>query len=172
MSKPVKELVAKSLSARFEGLTSLAVCGYQGLDAEDTRIMRGRLCEKDIHFTVIKNSCARRAFKENGLDLAVPLLDGPCALAWGSDSVVSVVRELIDISKEAEGLTIKAALMEGDVFSGDGQIDQLSKYPTRDEAIGQVVQCALSGGANLASAITGPGGQIGGILKTIEEKDN
>ena len=93
MSKPVKELVRKELINRFDGVSSLAVVGFSGISAVNTRKIRGQLREKEISMTVVKNSIARQAFKEVGLDSAVGLLDGPCAIAYGADSVVSVVRE-------------------------------------------------------------------------------
>jgi large subunit ribosomal protein L10 len=171
MSKPVKKLIRDELIKRFDGLTQLAVVSFTGVDANTTNAIRARLAEKDIRVSVVKNSLARQAFKEVGIEGAGALLDGPCAVAYGADSVVTVVRELLDIGKDAPNLSVKAAFMEGDVFAED-RIDALSKFPTREEAIGQVVQCVLSSGANLAGCLVGPASQIAGILKTIEEKSD
>jgi len=94
-------------------------------------------------------------------------------VAFGVDqeqvSVVNVVRELLDIAKEAPNLVVKAAVLEGDVFGKD-QIDALSKYPTRDEAIARTVSCVLAPGAKLAGCLVGPGGKIASLLKAIQEK--
>jgi ribosomal protein L10 len=170
MSKQVKELIRKDLAHRWEGLQSVAICGFTGLDSEKTYEMRTRLTEKDISFHVVKNSLARQAFSDIGLDLAADLLDGPCAVAFGSDSVVSVVRELLDIRKGAPALTVKAAVMEGEVFTGEAEVARLSQFPTRDEALSQVIGCVLSAGANLSACLLGPASQLAGILKAIEEK--
>jgi large subunit ribosomal protein L10 len=169
MSKPVKNMIRQELAQRFAELNSVAICGFTGLNADQTYAMRGRLEEKDIEFMVVKNSMARQAFKEVGLDMAGDLLNGPCAVAWGADSIVSVVRELLDFHKQAPALTVKAALMEGEVYAGEQDVDRLSKFPTRDEAIAEVVGCALSAGSNIAGCLVGPSGQIASILKTIEE---
>jgi len=169
MSKPVKKLIRDELIKRFDGVTQLAVVSFSGVDATTTNAIRTRLAEKDIRVSVVKNSLARQAFRKLGIQNAGELLDGPCAVAYGADSVVTVVRELLDISKETPNLTVKAAFMEGDVFTRD-KIDALSKYPTRQEAVSQVLGCVLSAGANLAGCLVGPAGQIAGILKGIEEK--
>jgi ribosomal protein L10 len=169
MSKPVKEMMRRELIRRFEGVTSLAVVGFSGLDAVSTNRIRGRLRQRDIRMTVVKNSVARQAFEAVGLPSARGLLDGPCAVAYGADSVVSVVRELLDLRKEAPQLTVKAALLEGEVF-GAQQIDELSRYPNRQEAIGRVVQCVLSPGGRLAGALRGPGGALAAALKTIADR--
>jgi len=169
MSKPVKKLIRDELIKRFDGVTQLAVVGFTGVDANTTNTIRARLAGKDIRVSVVKNALAKQAFRELGIDIVGQLLDGPCAVAYGADSVVTVVRELLDISKETPNLVVKAAFMEGDLFTQD-KIAALSKYPTRPEAIGQALSCVLSAGANLAACIIGPAGQIAGILKSIEDK--
>ncbi len=170
MSKPIKTMIQKELAGRFDGVSSVAIVNFTGIDADQTYAMRGRLAEKEIALTVVKNSLAKQAFKEVGLESAVGLLDGPCAIAYGSDSVVTVVRELLDIQKSTPNLQVRGAVLDGDIFSGASEVKQLSNFPTRDEAIGQVVECALSAGANLAGCLIGPGGQVSSILKAIEEK--
>ncbi len=173
MSKPIKELIRTELVKRFEGVTSLAVVGFTGLDAIATHNLRGRLHDKQIRLTVVKNSVARQAFKQLGLEAAGSLLDGPCAVAYGADSVVTVVRTLMDVAKEtakgAPSLTIKAALLDGQPFAAD-QIEALSKYPNRDEAIARVVSVVLAGGSKLAACLVGPGSSVASILKTVQDK--
>ncbi len=169
MSKPVKKLIRDELIKRFDGVTQLAIVGFTGVDANTTNVIRARLAGKDIRVSVVKNALAKQAFRELGIDNAAQLLDGPCAIAYGADSVVTVVRELLDIGKDAPNLVVKAAFMEGDLFTQD-KIAALSKYPTRPEAIGQALSCVLSAGANLAACIIGPAGQIASILKGIEDK--
>jgi ribosomal protein L10 len=170
MSKPVKELMTRELVKRFDGLTSVAICNFAGVGAVRTNEIRGRLREQGIRVTVVKNSLARKAFDEVGLGLAGGLLDGPCAVVYGGESVVNVVRELLAIKKETPELTVKAAVLEGDVFPSEDEVNRLSKFPTRDEAISEVLGAVLSAGSNLAGCLTGPGGALAGILKAIEEK--
>ena len=172
MSKPVKELVRNELMKRFQGIDSLAVVGFTGLDAITTHGVRGRLREKGVRMTVVKNSVARQAFKQMGLQKAAEMLDGPCAIAYSPDpkiGVVSVVRALLDVAKDSPKLTVKAALLEGEIFASE-RIQELSTFPTRDEALGQLAALLLAPGRKLAACLIGPGGKVAAILKTIEEK--
>lgn len=169
MSKPVKALIKNELEKRFEGITSLAVVGITGIDGVRNHEIRGRLLAKDIRLTVVKNSIARQAFREIGLSPAAEMLDGPCAVAYGADSVVTVVRELLDIKRETPNLTVKAALLEGEIFGAD-RIAELSALPTLGEALSGIVRCVLSPGAKLAGCLVGPGGKIASLVKAIEDK--
>jgi len=169
MSKVVKELVRRELIKRFDGITSMAVVGFTGVDAVATGEIRKRLVSKGIRLTVIKNALAKQAFEAVGLEVAVGLLDGPCAIATGDDSVVEIIRELLEIGRETPELTVKAAVLEGDAF-GPERIRELSAYPTRDEAISRLVGCVTWPGARLGGCLVGPGRKVAALVKAIEEK--
>jgi large subunit ribosomal protein L10 len=156
MSKPVKNLIKQELSRRLDGATSLAVIGFTGLDSNTTNTVRGKLAKKQMRVSVVKNALAKQTFKELGIEQASGLLEGPCALVYGGESVVNIVRELIEIGKDAAAMQLKGAVMEGTVFRGAEEVEALSKYPTRDEAIANLVAAILSPGRKLAAAILAP----------------
>jgi len=169
MSKPVKEMLRKDLSRRLEGVSSLAVVSLIGLDGPATTRVRAQLRDKGIRLTVVKNSIARSAFETVGIGNGKQLLDGPCALAYGGDSVVTVVRELVEMGKEDENLRVKAALFEGELF-GEDRVEQLSRYPTREEAIGRIAAAAVAPARAIAGCLAGPAGKLAGAIKAVEER--
>ena len=174
MSKPVKQMIRAQLLERLEGVKSLAVVGFSGLDAVATNRIRGLLREKSIRMTVVRNLLAKQAFHEVGLDQAGGLLEGPCAVTYSLEhdqgALITMVRELLAIGREYPALTVKAALMDGDVYQGDADVSALSKFPTREEALSQVLGSILSPASSLAACIVTPGGQVASLLKAIEEK--
>lgn len=169
MSKPVKDMIRKELAKRFEGIESMAVVGFSGLDGTRTNEIRGRLLAKDMRMLVVKNSLARQALGDLKMSAAADLLDGPCAVVYGADNVVNIVRELLSIHREAEALTVKAALLDGEVFGAD-RIEELSRYPNREEAVARVMGLALAPGGRLAACMVGPGARVASLVKTVEDK--
>lgn len=167
MSKPVKNLLRKEIAKRLDGVRDVAVVSVVGIDGNTNNRLRGELLEKGIRVMVVKNAMGRQAFEDMGLGPAAHLLNGPCAIAFGGESVVDIVREIV--AKAIPELKVKGAYMEGEVF-GPERVDELSKYPTRAEALGNISCAATSPGANLVGALIGPGGVIAGILKTLEER--
>jgi large subunit ribosomal protein L10 len=169
MSKTIKKLLREEVTRRLEGVKDLAVVGVVGIDGVTNNRMRGELQKKGIDVMVVKNAMARQAFAELGLKGADDLLDGPCALAFGGESLVDLVREMFDRTRTVPKLVVKGAYMEGEVFGPD-RIEALSKYPTRIEALGRLSSIVMSPGAKLVGAVVGPGAILAGILKTIQEK--
>jgi large subunit ribosomal protein L10 len=169
MSKPIKSLITHSYQSRFADVDSAVLIDIRGVGANDTMRLRQDLAGKQIRVTVVKNSLARTAFKGTALEELNRLLEGPNAMVYGGQSVVEVARELITIVKQIKEIEFKGAIMEGMLFGPD-EVEALSKYPTREEAIAQTVQIFLSPAQNLVGAALGPGRKIASLVKAVEEK--
>ncbi|MGA2582719.1 MAG: 50S ribosomal protein L10 [Tepidisphaeraceae bacterium] len=170
MSKKVKSLIEKELSGKFSELDTVAVISPRGIDGVKNNQLRRRLREKGMRMTVVKNSLARRASDKTKIKGFDKLLDGPSAVIYGKSSVSAIARLLLDEKKADEKLELRGIFFDGEIYVGDKGIQQVSKFPTREEAIALVVGAILGPGRKLAAAIKGPGGKLGGILKTLEEK--
>lgn len=170
MSKFVKELMVEDLQKRFGELTEFLVVSTIGIEGNDNNEMRGTLLEKSIKVSVVKNSVMRQALvaleKSNAAELFAA---GPCAIAYGGDSVVDVAKEIEIWAKKLSTLQIKGAYIDGEVLDSDSA-GALSKMLSRAELHGQIIVLALSPGRRVAGAITGPAGYIAGCIKTIIEK--
>jgi len=91
-------------------------------------------------------------------------------VVYGKQSVATIARLLLDLKKADDTLELRGVFFDGEVYADKAGVEKVSKLPTREEAIGQLVALILSPGRNLAGALLGPGGKLASILKTIEEK--
>jgi large subunit ribosomal protein L10 len=91
-------------------------------------------------------------------------------VVFGEASVSAIARMLLDEKKADDTIELRGVFFDGEAYVGQEGVEAVSKLPTREEAIGQIVALLLSPGTNLAGAIKGPGGTLASILKTIEEK--
>jgi large subunit ribosomal protein L10 len=169
MSKPIKNLTTASYRKRFSELDGAVLVDVRGVKSNQANNLRGALKKKSVRVTVVKNSLARKALAGTKLEGLSKLFEGPSALVYGSDSVVTVARELIDACKEIEALKFKGAIMDGTMF-GPEQVKELAKYPTKPEAQAKLVTLIFSPGRKLAGQIVAPGRKIASLVKAIQEK--
>jgi large subunit ribosomal protein L10 len=170
MSKKVKSLIERDLSSRFKDLDGCAVINPRGINAIKNNQIRRRLREKGVRMTVVKNTLARRATDKTKLKGFDKLLDGPSAVIYGKASISAIARMLLDEKKLDETLELRGAFFDGEIFVGEKGVEQVSKLPTREEAIGLVVAALLSPGRKLAGVFKGQASIVASIIKTVEEK--
>ncbi|MCC5830228.1 MAG: 50S ribosomal protein L10 [Phycisphaeraceae bacterium] len=169
MSKPVKNLIINQYKERFESLEGAVVIDMRGIKSNDNNALRTALAGEGIRVTVLSNLLARHAIRGTALESLSPVLEGSCAMAYGANSVVDLARTLLVKQNEMKVFEFKGAVLEGQLYGAD-EIEKLSKMPTREEAIAGVIGAALSAGSNLMATVTAAGGNVMGVVKTIEEK--
>jgi large subunit ribosomal protein L10 len=168
MSKPVKDLITKELREQYQGVDSVCVVDLTGLDSKANHAFRGGLRAKGIAMHVVKNSLARRAFREGPLAPLGEALDGPCALVTGGESIVDVAKELAKWAKQFPQVGLKKAIIEGDADLVG--VAELATWKGRTELIGEIAMLAASPGRSIAGCLNSPGGKIAGCLKALIEK--
>ncbi|MCH8150158.1 MAG: 50S ribosomal protein L10, partial [Planctomycetes bacterium] len=114
MSKPVKDLITNELRKRFEGVEEACVVDISGMSVLEQESLRAALREKSAKLRVIKNSMARRAWKDTVLEPLGLSLTGPCAMVTTSESLIEAAKTLVAAAKEYESLSLKEAMIEGD----------------------------------------------------------
>jgi len=164
MSKQVKETICRELAERFRDVDACMVFDPTGLDGATANRLRGEMSQARVRMRMAKNSLLKRALVGLPLEPVGGLLDGPCALAWGSESIVDVAKLLVAKAKEMPGLVIKGAVMEGQPLDAAAAAN-LSRMPTLGEIRASVVGQVLAPGAGLAAAVLGPGAMIANLLK-------
>lgn len=170
MSKKVKALIEKELGNRLSDLDAVAVISPRGINANRNNAIRRKLHAQGLRMTVVKNTLARRATEKSRLKGFEKLLDGPSAVVYGKASISAIARLLLDEKKTDDKLELRGVFFDGEVYAGEDGVKQVSKLPTREEAIGLLIGASLSPGRKLAAALKSPGSNLGSILKTIEEK--
>ena len=119
--------------------------------------------------TVVRNAMAAKALEFVGLKGAKELLTGTNAVVYGGESVVDVVKELVEQAKKIEKLKIKGSIVEGRILDSKSTT-ALSKLPNKKELQSMIVGQILGPGRKLAGQIKGPAGKLAGQVKAVIEK--
>jgi len=169
MSKYVKGLVQNQLEKAFSGVSEFLVVSIKGINGVDNNVMRGALHEKNIRVSVVKNTLARNAYKALGVKVPEGLFAGPCAIAYGGDSIVDVAKEMVTWTKKLKALEVKGAFLDGEAMDAAGAV-AISKMPSRAELQGRIVRAAMGPGSRVAGAVSAPASNIAGCIKSLVKK--
>ena len=172
MSKYVKDLITSDLRKRLDGVADALVVNVIGMKNEKSVALRQRLRQKQIHLMVVKNSLARRATEGTTLAPAFEGTEGTLAVIWGGEDVISLAKEVVKISQDAEfaPFSPKGGAMDGQPLSAD-QVKAVSKWPSRQEQLSILVGQILSPGAMLSSQLVGPARKLASQIEKKSESE-
>lgn len=126
-SKIVEEIVEKAKNA-----SSFVLFENQGLTVAETNELRRELRKSGSDFKIYKNTLAKRAMKELNIDFDSEL-EGPKALAFGSDAVAPI-KTLQDFADKTKKLELKIGYVDGEV-ADKAMLTKLAKIPSRDQLL-------------------------------------
>jgi large subunit ribosomal protein L10 len=163
-------MLVTDLQQRIGDTTEILVVDSSRLDAISDNRFRLALREKDISVLTVKNSMALRALHSREITELDPILEGPSSLVYGGEDIVSLSKEIAGWVDElgSDLIAIKGGVLEGTTLS-KGDVEELSRSPSREELIGQIAGLLLAPGANLAAALLGPGGKLAGQVEAIAD---
>lgn len=127
----VKETSENKLKNSLKESHSVFVVNYSKISSPDISALRQSLTNAQAGFLVVKNTVARRALKEAGLEQLIKAIDGPCGLVFVKEEPVQVCRLLYDFYKGHEQLKLQGAALEDRIISKN-DIEALAKLPAQE----------------------------------------
>ena len=172
MSKYVKDLLAKDIQRRLEGVDEALLVNVVGLDANQSVVLRKQLRDKDIRLLVVKNSLAKRATEGTPLSVAFDGIEGSTAVVWGAEDFIALTKEVseLDRSPAFKHFATQGGVMDGECLTAD-KVKEISKWPSREEQLSIVSGQFLSVGGRLLSQIEAPGGLLASQIEKIAEAE-
>lgn len=124
-----KQVVIDEIKEKFANAKSIVLFDPRGLKVSEVTELRRSLRESGSDYKVYKNTLAKRAIADSGLELD-NYLEGPTAISFSSDELAPV-KIISEFAKKHEALELKAGVVEGKVAN----IEELNSYaaiPSRE----------------------------------------
>ena len=136
MKRPEKEAVVAQLTEEFRNADAVYLTEYRGLTVPQISDLREKL-GRDTSYTVAKNTLARIAAKEAGIEGLDEILAGPTAITFVKGDFIEAAKVIRDFAKDNKALVIKGAAADGTVYDAEGakKLADLKSRPQRRQGI-------------------------------------
>jgi large subunit ribosomal protein L10 len=165
MATVKKEKIVESLQETFKKCNVGILTDYRGMNTSEMSDLRRKLRESGIEYRVVKNSLAQFAARNAGIGELADSFTGPVAVAFGYGEVPEPAKILTDFIRTTKSiLSIKGGFFEDRVLSPK-DVESLSKLPSREVLIGQLLAGMQSPIYGLVNVLAGPIRGIMGVLQ-------
>lgn len=132
MARTEKVEAVKEIAARFEEADATLLTEYRGLKVGEIADVRGALREANADYKVLKNTLARIAVREAGLEDLAEWLEGPTAIVFVKGDVVEAAKALDEAAKKYPVLVVKGGSLKGGKLIGADDAKFLAKLDSRE----------------------------------------
>lgn len=162
MTKQEKNDVIEVLKGKFEQYNNFYITDTESLSVEQVSKLRNHCFDKQVEMKVAKNTLIKKALESLDAEKYAGVYDSlhkVTALMFSENPKDPAVI-IAGFRKENnnERPVLKAAFINGDVFTGDNQLKALTMIKTKNEMIGEVIGLLLS--------------PIQRVLGALQNKDN
>jgi large subunit ribosomal protein L10 len=157
-----QELVAqyKELASSSKGLI---LTSYSGLSVKETEALRKQVREVGGSFHVVKNTLAKLAFEQAGVELPEGALEGTTAIGFANEGVTDLAKAIVDVIRESEVLKVKGGLIDGLVYDAK-QIMRIASLPSMPVVRAQLLGLLQAPASRVAGALSGSVRQIASVI--------
>ena len=136
MARPEKTAAVAEIVDSFNDSAGAVLTEYRGLTVKQLQDLRRSLGE-NASYAVVKNTLAKIAATEVGIEGFDDLLKGPTAIAFINGDVVEAAKGLRDFAKANPALVIKGGVLDGKSLDAN-EVAKLADLESREVLLGKL----------------------------------
>lgn len=165
-----KELVkttAQAISEVHGDKPNAFVLDFSKITANEINELRSKLFDQGAKIKVIKNTLILKVLQTVGVDIDKKLTGQNAMLIVGED-FITPLKEVFDFIKASDKGAVKFGVLDGKILSEE-DVKALSKLPSRDQLLGQVVGTMLAPIRGFAYTLNGVQSNFARVLAAVRD---
>jgi large subunit ribosomal protein L10 len=168
MARADKQAAVADIVESFNGAAGAVLTEYRGLTVKQLQELRRSLGD-NANYAVVKNTLAKLAAKDAGIDGFDDLLTGPTAIAFINGDVVEAAKGLRDFAKANPTLVIKGGVLDGKPLDA-AEVAKLADLESREVLLGKLAGAMLASLSQAVYLLNAPLAQAARLLGAFEAK--
>ena len=169
--KPVradKASAVAELTDHFRNSSATVLTEYRGLTVKQITELR-RSLGKETKYSVSKNTLAKRAATDAGIEGLDQLFTGPTALAFVSGDPVEAAKGLRDFAKAHPLLVIKGGVFEGKAITA-AEVSKIADLESRDVLLAKLAGAMKANLSKAAAVLQAPLSKTVRTVAALQDK--
>jgi large subunit ribosomal protein L10 len=163
-----KGAAVAELTAGFRNSPATLLTEYRGLTVAQLTELR-RSLGKTTSYAVTKNTLAKRAASDAGIDGLDALFTGPTALAFVSGDPVEAAKSLRDFARTNPLLVIKGGVFEGKAITA-AEVTKIADLESREVLLAKLAGAMKANLSKAAATFQAPLSQAVRLMAALQDK--
>jgi large subunit ribosomal protein L10 len=169
ISKERKNEVLATYTDWMKRSQAVILVEYTGAKMKDLDGIRAKIRDAGGEFHILKNTLARRAFADSGMDLPEDYLVKSTAVSFAFTDPASTAKALNEATKGKEYIKVKGGFMSGKALNA-AQIKSLADMPPLPVVRAQLLGVIQAPAGKLVRTIAEPARGLAAVIKAFSEK--
>ena len=158
-----KKVVVEEITQKIKASKSVVFVDYNKLTVKEVSELRNKCKQQGCEYKVYKNTLVRKAFNDLGFKDFDADLNGPTAVAFGSDET-GAAKVMVAAAKDLEDkIVLKSAFVDNSYVDKAG-IKALASMPSREELVAKMLGSMQAPVSNFAGVL---GNLLSGIVRVL-----
>jgi len=168
MSRADRQAAVAEIVDSFNDAAGAVLTEYRGLTVKQLQELR-RSLGANANYAVVKNTLAKLAATEAGIEGFDDLLTGPTAIAFIKGDVVEAAKGLRDFAKANPTLVIKGGVLDGKPL-GAAEVAKLADLESREVLMGKLAGAMLASLSQAVYLLNAPIAQVARLAGALQAK--
>jgi large subunit ribosomal protein L10 len=168
MARAEKQAAVAEIVDSFNDAAGAVLTEYRGLTVKQLQELR-RSLGANANYAVVKNTLAKLAAKDAGIDGFDDLLTGPTAIAFIKGDVVEAAKGLRDFAKANPTLVIKGGVLDGKPLDAK-EVAKLADLESREVLLGKLAGAMLASLSQAVYLLNAPIAQVARLAGALQAK--
>ncbi|EER21413.1 MULTISPECIES: 50S ribosomal protein L10 [spotted fever group] len=169
MLRSEKPVAVEDIVNIYKESPSVIITHYHGLTVSQVSSLRESLKSKEAGFKVVKNTLAKIAANQTGLDSIANLFAGPTAIVYSKEPV-EMAKLVVNFAKANYNLKIIGGIVDNHVLD-ENSIKELSKLPSLNELRGKIVGLLQAPATKFVGVSQAPSSSMARVIQAHASKN-
>ena len=163
-----KKVVVQEITEKIKAAKTVVLVDYNKLTVAEVSALRNKCKQSGCEYKVYKNTLVRKALNDLGYKDFDADLNGPTAVAFGSDET-NAAKVMVAAAKDLDQkIVVKSALVDNGYVDKAG-VKALSAIPAREELVAKMLGSLQSPATNLAGVLNNVIAGLARVLNGIAQ---
>lgn len=164
-----KKVVVEEITQKIKASKSVVFVDYNKLTVKEVSELRNKCKQQGCEYKVYKNTLVRKAFNDLGFKDFDADLNGPTAIAFGSDET-GAAKVMVAAAKDLEDKIVLKSAFVDNAYVDKAGVKALASMPSREELVAKMLGSMQAPVANFAGVLNNLLSGIVRVLNAVAQK--